>query len=869
MGKSSSSKKGRDADKKAALQAKKEAKAEKAAVKRLRKEQHQPQNSGTIEENDHDGGSPTTTRTATTVSPLDALLQHYRQIDQVESPKVESMDGFPLPRANATLTWYDQDDLTASMSSKKKAQQSQLLYLFGGEYYDGVEHVVLNQLLQYNVAKKEWKRILSPIAPPPRCAHSCVYYQHALYVFGGERATADDYYHYKDLWKFDLITNTWHEIKVPKVGTIPTARSGHAAVVWNHYMIVFGGFFEAAPTKQRNQAPPRWFNDVTVLDLQTLTWLDIPHSKLTARPEPRSACNVVLIHDDRILVHGGFSKLSAKQTAVSSSSSSSSLSRPTDPIGGMEAAVASPETKVHTDAWILHLKPLFQHKPPTWERLTSSVQRRNHSVTASKNPNGRAGTSAVALVQPTTKKSQMLVFGGVVDKELHHHMLDSAFYNDLHALDVERRKWLPIQVNMKSQLSKKSGESRNPQKSAENEEGDEGNKLTETKIAPASDDENKDNKSKIDAEEEVEDDDGDNNDDEDEEEDENEENEPANKGWDLDKLRSNMFAFLDGEGNLVCEKIDDRAAVKEKEEDDEEEKEEEKDDDASQPEREETKEDKPKAFKKKTEFHPKITASTVMALNPDTQRPESVERPEPLPRIKPCLVVIGQTLYLYGGLLEVGDREVTLDDFWSLDLKKRDCWHCIYAGSMHQQVWRGVTNDDEDSYYSSKAGDDNRDEEKLEDGDDDDDDDDDALSDREDDGEEDAQEKQQPIAADRLGDEQDTPQTGESLADFYARTSVHWNQLAASLFAAANQAAESGHDEKGPDEQEQTQLSNKELKREGFILARKRFEEVVGPETREQHGLSSKEKETASSDRKDRKKSDDKKKSKKAAKNRG
>jgi hypothetical protein len=54
--------------------------------------------------------------------------------------------------------------------------------------------------------------------------------------------------------------------------------------------------------------------------------------------------------------------------------------------------------------------------------------------------------------------------------------------------------------------------------------------------------------------------------------------------------------------------------------------------------------------------------------------PIAVSRKTPLPRIKAQIVVRGNTLYVYGGILEVGDREVTLDDLWSLELQKREEW---------------------------------------------------------------------------------------------------------------------------------------------------------------------------------------------------
>ena len=64
-------------------------------------------------------------------------------------------------------------------------------------------------------------------------------------------------------------------------------------------------------------------------------------------------------------------------------------------------------------------------------------------------------------------------------------------------------------------------------------------------------------------------------------------------------------------------------------------------------------------------------------------------RTEPSPRINPSLIVRGNTLYLYGGVTELGDIEVTLDDCWSIDLSKRDMWRKVLGGTMHTLVWKG------------------------------------------------------------------------------------------------------------------------------------------------------------------------------------
>ncbi|KAJ1271595.1 hypothetical protein BS78_06G139400 [Paspalum vaginatum] len=54
--------------------------------------------------------------------------------------------------------------------------------------------------------------------------------------------------------------------------------------------------------------------------------------------------------------------------------------------------------------------------------------------------------------------------------------------------------------------------------------------------------------------------------------------------------------------------------------------------------------------------------------------PEAVK---PTGRINACMTVGKDMLYLYGGMMEVKDREITLDDLYSLNLSKLDEWKCI------------------------------------------------------------------------------------------------------------------------------------------------------------------------------------------------
>ena len=58
----------------------------------------------------------------------------------------------------------------------------------------------------------------------------------------------------------------------------------------------------------------------------------------------------------------------------------------------------------------------------------------------------------------------------------------------------------------------------------------------------------------------------------------------------------------------------------------------------------------------------------------------------PCPRMNPMLCVRHGTLFLYGGVFEDGDRQVTLSDFYSLDLHKMDEWKTIIPMDASTQV---------------------------------------------------------------------------------------------------------------------------------------------------------------------------------------
>jgi len=70
---------------------------------------------------------------------------------------------------------------------------------------------------------------------------------------------------------------------------------------------------------------------------------------------------------------------------------------------------------------------------------------------------------------------------------------------------------------------------------------------------------------------------------------------------------------------------------------------------------------------------------------------------EPSPRSNAMLAVKHGQLYLYGGMFEAGDRQVTLSDLYRLDLHKMQQWTALVEMDPGTQEWLEETDSEEDS----------------------------------------------------------------------------------------------------------------------------------------------------------------------------
>ncbi|KNG47580.1 kelch repeat-containing protein [Stemphylium lycopersici] len=155
-------------------------------------------------------------------------------------------------------------------------------------------------------------------------------------------------------------------------------------------------------------------------------------------------------------------------------------------------------------------------------------------------------------------------------------------------------------------------------------------------------------------------------------------------------------------------------------------------------------------------------------------RPEKPKMFEfPHPRFNAALTVQADTLYIYGGTYEKGDREFTFDEMWSLNLNHLDGVTEIFKRELED--WQG-SEDEADS-----------------------DEEDESDSEEEDEGEDDDNKSAStaptsttespavaPIHSEDLGPQEEIsaltdtlphPRPFESLRDFYARTSEQWQNI--------------------------------------------------------------------------------------------
>ncbi|KAI3680741.1 hypothetical protein L6452_35516 [Arctium lappa] len=129
-------------------------------------------------------------------------------------------------------------------------------------------------------------------------------------------------------------------------------------------------------------------------------------------------------------------------------------------------------------------------------------------------------------------------------------------------------------------------------------------------------------------------------------------------------------------------------------------------------------------------------------------RPSSIPEDvvKPYGRINSSMVVGRDTLYIYRGMMEIRDQEITLDDLYALNLNKLDEWKCLIPAT------NGGVLGDAVAIIEGEGKKLRRKEKKAR--------------------------IEQIRASLGLSDSQRTPMPGEALKDFYKRTNDYWQMAA-------------------------------------------------------------------------------------------
>ncbi|KAL7067449.1 kelch motif family protein [Cryptosporidium serpentis] len=499
------------------------------------------------------------------------------------------------------------------------------LLIFGGEYYDGQNVKIYHDLYKWNIERNEWKKVIlsSPQksndcysgGPKPRCSHQSVIFNDHLFIHGGEYSTEHQFYHFRDLWKLNLKSYIWYEVKT--TGLSPSPRSGHRMVVWRHYFVVFGGFHDTF-------RETRYFNDIHILNTQNWHWTRIEFDKSVNCPLPRSGVQMITApNGDYIFIYGGYSKV--KDTKRNS-------------VG-----------KIHLDCWILDMKPFMNKKgSPIWERVSRKGQF----------PSPRSGSSIVSY------KNMAIIFGGVFDQDDSLGItLKSMFFNDLYGFDLQRKRWYKIGLVDRKGRKK---ENKNICKS----------RLRKDKKSEYKDQIQNET---LDSEEFS-------------------KSEKTESDFDDDINYDNVFGYIDQNGQPVKIKLNEWGPVFETQ-------------NINDTETNYTED----SLNSVNEYMELIDMNQIQKnvttqvenvkfnenfLRRGTESVTSViELTEiPLPRINSGIFVKGSNLYIYGGLLESGNREITMDDCWCFNLSKKDKWKCILEPRIKLQEWREQDESDNEDF---------------------------------------------------------------------------------------------------------------------------------------------------------------------------
>lgn len=199
---------------------------------------------------------------------------------------------------------------------------------------------------------------------------------------------------------------------------------------WKHYVILFGGFQDTS-----NQT--KYLADLWIFDTINFVWHNPTLPPAQLKPDARSSFTL-LPSDQGAVLFGGYSRVKATVALKKKASKGNQGGSATG-----QKNVLIP--KVHEDCFFLRMAlpaaDAAPNTPPTvrWEKRKKPVNTPSPS---------RAGATM------TWHKGRGILFGGVHDVEESEEGIDSEFFNQLFAWNIERNRFMPLALRKPRQNQK-------------------------------------------------------------------------------------------------------------------------------------------------------------------------------------------------------------------------------------------------------------------------------------------------------------------------------------------------------------------------------------------------------------------------------
>uniref|UniRef100_A0A383WDZ9 DUF4110 domain-containing protein n=1 Tax=Tetradesmus obliquus TaxID=3088 RepID=A0A383WDZ9_TETOB len=490
-----------------------------------------------------------------------------------------------------------------------------------------------------------------------------------IIMFGGEFSdhVKDKVYVYKDLYKFSTDKQRWSQV----VTKGPGPRCAHQAFIHKSFMYVWGGEF-SSPNQERFMH----FRDLWRLDLSTNEWDQLP---LKGGPSARSGHRIA-VHKGRALLFGGFYdngrdvkyyndlwQLDLSELAWTPLGSPGQHPWPAAR-SGCQMMVAGDTLymyggyvkdkddededlehgKAHDDMWALDLKSHtvsghnlaaaaaaadddWDHQAsvcvlPQWERVKKWERIKKVGMA----PGPRCSFAMVP------HKARAFLFGGVSDNETKRgEDLSSEFHNDLYTFNFNNRRWFAAQLrppkDYKQQQDAAAAAAADGQPPAA--AADTGSQQQQQQAAAASSSSS---------------------------------SKPAVGAGSSGDVSREMAALMDA-GQDKNSAIY-RAAVRIQSR------------------------FRGYVVRKAYKLYQLGGVVSEILYSPAAYGLDMSAKnmPKPRARISPQVAVAGNTLWLLGGVVEVGESEITLDDLWSLDLVKLDGWQLVKENTVGEEVFKAA-----------------------------------------------------------------------------------------------------------------------------------------------------------------------------------